>query len=106
MADRLVKDFEGFVALYQDQQSKMKQQFDKKRREVDDQKFTEGQHVLLQVKNQPRTQLATPGKFGTVWAGPYPIAAVLPHGVYRLQLPAGVNIGTTFPASVLKLYHS
>ena len=99
MADRLVKDFEGFVALYEDQQSKMKQQFDKKRREVDNQKFTEGQLVLLQVKNQPRTQLATPGKFGAVWAGPYPIAAVLPHGVYRLQLPAGVNIGATFPAS-------
>ena len=49
------------MALYEDQQSKMKQQFDKKRREVDDQKFTEGQLVLLQVKNQPRTQLATPG---------------------------------------------
>ena len=85
MADRLVKDFEGFVALCEVQQSKMKQQFDKKRREVDDQKIREGHLVLLQVKNQPRTQLATPGKFGAVWAGPYPIAAVFPHGVYRLQ---------------------
>ena len=37
MANRLVKDFEGFVTLYEDQQSTMKQQFDKKRRDVDDQ---------------------------------------------------------------------
>ena len=95
---------QGLVALYKDQQSKMKQLFDKKRRDVDDQKFKEGQLVLLQVKNQPRTQLASPGKFGVVWARPYPIAAVLPYGVYRLQLPAGVNIGATFHASVLKLY--
>ena len=66
MADWLVKDFEGFVDLYKDQQSKMKQLFDKKRRDVDDQKFKEGHLVLLQVKNQPRTQLATPGKFATL----------------------------------------
>ena len=35
IACRLVKDFEGFVDLYEDQQSKMKQQFDKKGSDVD-----------------------------------------------------------------------
>ena len=82
----------------------MKQVFVKKSRHVD-QTFREGRLVVLQV-NQPRTQLATLGKFGAVWASPSPIAAVLPHGVYRLQLPAGVNIGATFSASVPSLYHS
>ena len=71
-----MKAFEEFVALYEEPQSKMTQQFDKKRRDADDTKFTEGQLVLLQVNNQPITQLATPGKFGVVWAGPYLIAAV------------------------------
>ena len=94
-----MKDFEGVLVGYKDQQSKMKllTGSGKKRRMVNE------EFVLVRVgrtaggvaSGANRRRLATSRKFGAVWAGPYPIAAVHPHGVYRLQLPAGVNIGAT-----------
>lgn len=82
---------------------KMKHLYDRGKR---DQKFTEGEMVLISTKNfDPQTVGATRRKFAAKWIGPYEVVKSFHDGAsYELNLPKELGIHPVFHTMVLKKF--
>ena len=85
-------------------QEAMEKQYNKKRKIAV--KYIVGDEVLLDTlpyrRNDPHANISA--KLANRWQGPYSIKEVLPHDVYRLNLPPNTKLNNSFNTSVLKAY--